>query len=165
MNTRIAVLTIAAAALGAGGEPTVPFPKGYRQWTFLHGTMVGPKNNAFGKAGCEKPCTGGIFYFYANEKALDGFRTGKFQDGAVIADEFLELHGGDSGGAKEGPRRGVGVMVKDSRRYEATGGWGYAAYDGDSQDDKTPEATRKACFGCHVSRKDQDYVFSKYDDR
>ena len=131
----------------------------------LHGTLIGPKHGSLGKAPCEKPCTGGIFYFYANEKAMAGFRTGKFEDGSIIADEVLEIWGADSGGAQEGPRRGVGVMVKDSVRYSATGGWGYAGFAGDSKHDASTPDERKACYTCHAAKKDRDYVFTEYRER
>jgi hypothetical protein len=100
-------------------------------------------------------------YFYANEKAMEGLRTGTFADGAIIADELLETHGSDDGNtAKEGPRRGVGVMVKDRQRYETTGGWGFASYDGDSRTDALSAEGKTACFQCHVPKKDRDYVFT-----
>lgn len=42
-----------------------------------------------------------------------------------------------------------------------TGGWGFEGFKGDS---KTERAVGKnaasACFQCHTSRKDRDYVFS-----
>jgi hypothetical protein len=60
---------------------------------------------------------GGIFNFYANEKVMTGLRSGVYPDGAVIAEELLEILGSASGGGKEGERRLVGVMVKDSQRY------------------------------------------------
>lgn len=158
-------LTVCAVALAGSGDAKVPFPQGYRQWTFLHGTVHGATSGTFGKKPCEKPCTGGIMYFYANGKAMEGFRTGKFQDGSIIADEFLETHGRDGGAATEGPRRGVGVMVKDSQRYASTGGWGFASFEGDSQVDQNTEAAKKACFDCHVPRKENDYVFTQYRER
>jgi hypothetical protein len=50
-------------------------------------------------------------------------------------------------------------MVKDSKKYAATGGWGYAQFDnGKSIDD----ATLKTCFPCHEAVKSRDYVFSRY---
>jgi hypothetical protein len=104
-------------------------------------------------------------YFYSNGKAMDGFRTGKFTDGSVLADEALELHGLENGGATEGPRRGVGVMVKDARLYAATGGWGYGSFNGDSRTEQLTSERRQACFQCHQSKKDSDYVFTTYKKR
>ena len=154
------------ALAGDSSENPVPFPEGYRNWAFLHGTLYGAKNPLFSKRPCEKPCTGGIMYFYANGKALEGFRTGTFADGAIIADELLETHATEDGGAaQEGPRRGVGVMIKDQQRYATTGGWGYATFDGDSKIDTLNAEGKNTCFQCHVSAKDRDYVFTVYRER
>ena len=153
-------------ALADSTENPVPYPEGYRKWTFLHGTVVGPKHGLFSKTPCEKPCTGGILYFYANEKAMEGLHTGMFADGAIIADEFLETHGSaDGNAATEGPRRVVGVMVKDRQRFATTGGWGFTSFDGDSKIDKLKAEDKTACFQCHVPRKDRDYVFTVYTER
>jgi hypothetical protein len=156
-------LCLLAFSVANNDDAAVPYPEGYRSWALLHGTLIGPKHGAFGKKPCEKPCTGGIFYFYANEKAMEGFRSGRFADGSIIADEVLETWGDEKGNAKEGPRRGVGVMVKDSRRYSATEGWGFGKFSGDSKvEDATPEE-RKACFTCHIPKKDR--VFTEYHER
>ena len=50
-------------------------------------------------------------------------------------------------------------MVKDSKKYAATGGWGF----GDFKDGKPgDEALHKACFGCHEPVKAHDFVFAHY---
>jgi hypothetical protein len=153
-------------AVADSSDGAVPFPEGYRKWPFLHATVFGPKNGIFGKRPCEKPCTGGIMYFYANDKAMEGFRTGTFADGAVIADELLEtLETQDPNTAKEGSRRGVGVMVKDQQRYEATGGWGFASFEADSKIDKLDAKAKNNCFQCHVPKKDHGYVYTVYQER
>jgi hypothetical protein len=51
-------------------------------------------------------------------------------------------------------------MVKDSNRYAATGGWGYAQFDKDGK--SGPEADLKKCFPCHQAIKDRDFVFTRY---
>jgi hypothetical protein len=173
MRRRTVGLAVAAASLCGclfvlaapdSEDAAVPYPQGYRRWVHLHSTVIGPKHSAL--QSCEKPCTGGIFHFYANEKAMEGFRTGKFPDGAILADEVLETMQNESGNAaSEGSRRGVGVMVKDSKRYSATGGWGFAKYARDSQTDATTAQERKDCFQCHVPKKDRDYVFTEYRER
>lgn len=38
---------------------------------------------------CVKPFTSGMFYFYANEQAMKGLRTGTYADGSIIAKEML----------------------------------------------------------------------------
>lgn len=167
MRTRLLTVLFAGSLLLASaastGDTPVPYPEGYRNWTHLHSTFLAPKHSTFNKQPCQSPCVGGVMHFYANAKAMEGFRTGKFPDGAVIADdvrEYRQPEGQLSG--KEGPVRGVGVMVKDSARYAETGGWGYGAYSGDSKVDNLDAKGRLACHGCHTSKKDKDYVFTEY---
>jgi hypothetical protein len=163
---RIALASALAGSLflGAADDAAVPYPKEYRSWTFLHSSIYGAKQGVWDRP-CEKPCTSGIFNFYANDQGVQGLRTGTFADGAVIAEELLELHGKDDGSAKEGPRRMVGVMVKDSKRYETTGGWGFGKYDGVTLVDQLGAGQRMACFQCHIPRKSRGYVFTEYRDR
>ncbi|MFI0843920.1 cytochrome P460 family protein [Mesorhizobium sp. IMUNJ 23232] len=54
----------------------------------------------------------------------------------------------------------VQVMVKDSQKYAATGGWGFGRFiDGKPVD----EAQHETCFACHEARvQDHDYVFTRY---
>jgi hypothetical protein len=156
-----------AGCFGARGaaDQAVPYPEGYRHWTYLHSSLIGPKLPGFWKQPCDKPCTAGIFNFYANEKAMTGLRSGEYADGAIIAEELLEMLGSPSGGGKEGERRLVGVMVKDSQRYASTGGWGFGSYDGDSREDNLDSVAKTACFTCHIPRKDHGYVFTGYKER
>ena len=166
MRERAAVfLTLLVAGSIRAGDPGVPYPEGYRSWTFLHSSMVSAKYSAFGKQPCEKPCTAGIFYFYANDKAMNGLRTGSYEDGATIAEEMLEFLGNEKGAGKEGQRRMVGVMVRDSQRYGTTGGWGFATYEGGSRADNLDADGRNTCFQCHVPQKDHGYVFTEYHER
>ena len=51
-------------------------------------------------------------------------------------------------------------MVKDSKQYAATGGWGYAQFDKDGK--PGPESDMKKCFPCHQAIKDRDFVFTRY---
>jgi len=137
-----------------------PYPEGYRHWTFLHSSLVPSTFGAFGKKPCEKPCTAGLFHFYANDKAMQGLRTGFYPDGAILAEEMLEWLG-----AKEGPRRIVGVMVKDDQRYASTQGWGYGNFDEGSRTDTLDAKARQDCAQCHLARKDHGYVFTEYHER
>jgi hypothetical protein len=57
------------------------------------------------------------------------------------------------------PTNGVQFMVKDSKKYAATGGWGFAHFnDGKSAD----EAVLKTCFPCHEAIKSRDLIFTRY---
>ena len=58
-----------------------------------------------------------------------------------------------------GPPTNVQFMVKDSAKYAATGGWGFAHF----QDGKPGDvAMMKNCFPCHQAIKDRDLVFTRY---
>ena len=63
-------------------------------------------------------------------------------------------------------------MVKDSKRFAESGGWGYAVFDYDAASDtfspgtaadKPPQANDAKCgFTCHTLAADKDYVFTQY---
>jgi hypothetical protein len=53
----------------------------------------------------------------------------------------------------------VQFMVKDSKKYAATGGWGFADFKDGKPGDK---ALHQTCFPCHTPAKDRDYVFTHY---
>jgi hypothetical protein len=159
------LFTLTQAPAVQGDEGSVPFPEGYRSWTFLHGSLVPAGAPAFAKSPCVKPCTNGIFYFYANELAMKGLRTGTYADGAIIAEEMLEFLVGDKSNGGEGRRVLTAVMVKDSRHYAATGGWGFGKFDEGSKANTLDAKAQQACFQCHVPRKDHGYVFTQYVER
>jgi len=152
--TAIAILTC-NVYLSANPNDEVPYPTGYRQWVHVMSALVGPQSPAF--AG-----NGGIHHIYANEKAMEGYRTGRFPDGSAIVADFLETRE-SAGITTEGPRRRIDVMVKESKRYAETGGWGFEQFKGDSQTDRmvTAEVAAK-CFACHGKQKEHDSVFSKF---
>jgi hypothetical protein len=66
----------------------------------------------------------------------------------------------------------VDFMVKDSKRFADSGGWGYAEFEYDAESgtfrpgtvtDKPPQENDAKCgFGCHTIVKKQDYVFTEY---
>jgi hypothetical protein len=152
-------------SLAPAADTGTPYPEGYRQWTFLHSSMVPATFDAFGNKPCVKPCTAGLFHFYANDKAMEGLRTGSYPDGAILAEEMLEWLASATGGGKEGQRRLVGVMVKNSQRYSSTGGWGYGTFDDGSRVDKLDGKARETCHQCHIARQAQGYVFTVYRER
>lgn len=152
-----AILTC-SLPLWAKSNDAVPYPANYRQWTRVKSAMIGPKSPAFEN-------NGGIHHIYANDKAMTGYRTGKFPDGSVIVADFLETEDIDNapGVTREGLRRRSDVMVKESNRYGETGGWGFESFRGDSQTDRMVTAGGEAkCFACHVTQKEHDAVFSSY---
>jgi len=69
----------------------------------------------------------------------------------------------------------VDFMVKDSKRFADSGGWGYAVFDYNAETDTfTPGTTAgmppqgndaKCGFACHTVAKTRDYVFTEYGKR
>lgn len=133
-----------------------PYPEGYRQWTHVKTALV-----SAGHADYET--SGGFRHIYANETALSGYRAGKFPEGAIIVVDWLGEQ--DNGGTfAEGPRRRVDVMIKDSRKYANTGGWGFERFKGNSRVDRIVKDVSTECFACHATRKSTDLVFSSLRD-
>jgi Cytochrome P460/Cytochrome C oxidase, cbb3-type, subunit III len=74
-----------------------------------------------------------------------------------------------------GAQHDVDLMVKDSKRFADSGGWGYGAFEYDAATDtftaatlkdKPPQANDAKCgFACHTAVKAKDYVFTDYDHR
>jgi hypothetical protein len=155
----LAAIGIPAAILLSGfyafAEPgaAVPFPSNYREWTHVKTIFVGPQSKNFERRG-------GFHHYYANREAVEGYRTHKFPDGAVIVDEGVYTK--EEGGViLEGARRTLDVMRKDSRRYAETGGWGFDQFAGDNRTDGAAAAVRDACFSCHAKAQDRDFVYSE----
>lgn len=136
-------------------DHSVAYPAGYRAWTHVKSALIGPESAFFASYG-------GIHHIYANEKAMEGYRTGKFPDGAVIVFDLLETR--DSAGVTaEGPRKLIDVMARDRSRFADSGGWGYEEFKGDSETERSlTQQARAACNKCHMSRMDHDNVFSAF---
>src|SRR5262245_2901704 len=61
----------------------------------------------------------------------------------------------------------IDFMVKDSKRFPDTGGWGYAQFNYDAASDTfTPDGSGADCgHACHTIVKARDYVFTAYGKR
>jgi hypothetical protein len=69
----------------------------------------------------------------------------------------------------------VDFMVKDSKRFADSGGWGWAAFNYDTASrtftpattaDNPPQGNDAKCgFGCHTIVQKRDYVFTEYGNR
>src|ERR1051325_7501662 len=69
----------------------------------------------------------------------------------------------------------VDFMMKDSKRFADSGGWGYAVFDYDAASDTfkpgdstgtPPQGNDAKCgFTCHTAAKARDYVFTDYGKR
>jgi hypothetical protein len=131
-------------------------PAGYRSWEFINVAHEEGNLNSFAA-------------ILGNDVAIKAYREGKlpFPDGAIIAAlhwKFVSSEENNKvfGRAQSfvtGPPTNVQFMVKDSKKYASTGGWGFAHFnDGKPADD----AFLSTCFPCHAKVKDRDLVFTRY---
>jgi hypothetical protein len=138
-------------------DEAVPYPENYRDWHHVKSMVIEEGHSLFGSFG-------GIHHIYANRKAVEGYRAGRFSEGSVIVFDLLETQRGENA-LTEGARKVVGVMHKDSKKYVATGGWGFEGFGGGDKANRVVGTNAAAaCFGCHAPQKDSDYVFSKLRD-
>jgi Cytochrome P460 len=131
-------------------------PPGYRDWKVISVAHEAGKNND-------------LRAILGNDAALKTYRDGKlpFPDGTIIArlawtytssEENNKVFGQDQSFVA-GPPINVQFMVKDSKKYASTGGWGFAQFKDGKPDEK---ALLNTCFPCHVPAKAQDYLFTHY---
>jgi hypothetical protein len=104
-----------------------------------------------------------------NDLAVKAYRDGTrpFPDGSIIvalhwkrvaSEEDNKVFGKEQAFVAGDPVN-LQVMVKDSKKYASTGGWGF----GDFKDGKpSDEPLHKKCFACHEPAKDSDFVFTRY---
>jgi len=154
------VAYMAPASGQADGEAApiygVKIPPGYRDWKLISvAHEEGNLNDICAQLG--------------NDIAMKAYREGKlpFPDGTIIvalhwnyvpSEENNKVFGRAQSFVAGSPKN-MQVMVKDSKKYAATGGWGF----GDFKDGKpSDEALHKACFPCHEPAKARDFVFSQY---
>jgi hypothetical protein len=169
---KITFLLVAIAALGGVAAITMPallraddaaspifvtiIPPGYRDWKFISVAHEEGNLNSIGAV-------------LGNDVAIKAFREGKlpFPDGAIIAalhyghvpSEENNKVFGRSQSFVAGPPTNIQFMVKDSTKYAATGGWGFATFIGGKPSDA---ASMKSCFPCHNQIKARDLVFTRY---
>jgi Cytochrome P460 len=143
----------------------ITIPAGYRDW---HLISVKQLTGAGGKLKQLRAQLG-------NDTATEAFRQGRlpFPDGAIItalhwnqdssdADNQVLANGFPGVGLESffaGSAVNVQFMVKDSKKYAASGGWGYADFTNGKPGD---QALHEKCFACHQPAKDRDYVFTHY---
>ena len=150
----------------------VKIPKGYRDWQVISVAQVGPPVND-------------IRIKLGNALAMKAYSDSKlpFPDGAIIArlaykqvaseenNKVFRAAAEKQGLPAEqierllaasfvaGAPTNVQFMVKDSRKYASTGGWGFAQFTNGKPDG---EPLHKTCFPCHAPAKDRDFVFTQF---
>jgi Cytochrome P460 len=156
-----AVAYLAPASGQADGEAApifgVKFLAGYRDWRLF-------------SVAHEEGNLNDLRAILGNDVAIKASREGKlpYPDGTIIArlawsydplEESSKAFGRLQSFVAGPPKNGVQFMVKDSRKYASTGGWGFAHFD-----DGKPasEAVHNTCFSCHAIVKARDFVFNRY---
>jgi hypothetical protein len=154
------IAIIAPARGHADGQSTAPYvteiPNGYRDWRWVSSAPEAGNLHSLGAV-------------LGNDTAISAYRKGTlpFPDGAIIAalhyrnvpsDENNKVFGQEQSFVPGAPTN-IQFMVKDSKKYAATGGWGFATFvEGKAAD----AASMKSCFPCHEKAKSTDLVFTRY---
>jgi hypothetical protein len=169
------LLVVAALALAAQDKYTLNVPgglafaevNGYESWQVIS-TSRNPKVMAV--------IVGNLAMIEAYEAGIPS--NGKpFPDGAKMAKIHWAPKQNKFFPDASVPDRLVDVdfMVKDSKRFADSGGWGYAVFDYDAASDtfkpgtlasSPPQGNDAKCgFACHTLVKTKDYVFTEYGKR
>jgi hypothetical protein len=155
------VVAFTATASGHSDKEAAPIfgitiPPGYRDWSLISVAHEAGNNND-------------LRAILGNDVAINAYREGTlpFPDGTIIArvawsyvssKENNKVFGRDQSFVA-GPPINIQLMVKDSKKYAATGGWGFAQFKDGKPDDT---AQLKTCFPCHEPAKARDFVFTRY---
>lgn len=132
-------------------------PPGYRDWRLI-------------SVAREAGSLDDVRAILGNDIAIKAYRANQlpFPDGAIIARlawsfdssaENNKAFGREQSFVAGAAKNGIQFMVKDSKRYAATGGWGFGHFDADKPAD---EALMKTCLPCHQAVADRDLVFTRY---
>jgi hypothetical protein len=163
VTVAVVVVSIMLATGHADQSPAPIFvkeiPPGYRDWKLI-------------SVAHEEGELNDIRAILGNDIAIKAYREGKlpFPEGAIIAriawrhvlsEENNKVFGrAQSFVPGEEPPWYLQFMVKDSKKYAATGGWGYSQFDKERK--PGPDKDLNACFTCHQAIKERDYIFTRY---
>ena len=157
-------VTFLAPASGHADQEAAPvfvkeIPPGYRDWKLV-------------SVAHEEGNLNDIRAILGNDIAIKAYREGKlpFPDGAIIAriawsyvpsEENNKVFGRAQSFVPGAPPEWyLQFMVKDSKKYAATGGWGYAQFDKGGK--PAADAKLTTCYPCHQPIKARDYLFTRY---
>jgi len=150
-----AIGLLAIVSLPAGSADDMKPPTGYRQWFHVN-TMIVDKASPLFEA------LGGMHNVHVNSVGQAALKKGgPYPDETVFVTDLHEFAVSD-GTYVEGALKGLAVMVKDSKKYASTGGWGFQFWVGGDPTKPVVTDAAKQCFACHQPKKDQDYVYSTY---
>lgn len=155
-----ATIAVAAEAMKEDASPLygVRLPADYRQWQVV-------------SVAHEAGTLNDIRVILGNDVAMKSLRAGQrvYPDGAKLARIAWKLvpseRNNEAFGRSQsfvaGDPTNVQISVKDSRKYAATGGWGYGQFEkGKANPDV---ALMETCFACHRKLPEsEDFVFTRY---
>ena len=107
-----------------------------------------------------------------NDIAIKAYREGKlpFPEGAIVgriawsyvsSEENNKTFGRDQSFVAGSPTDSyLQFMVKDSKKYAATGGWGYSSFGKDGK--PFDAASMQSCYPCHQKIESRDFIFTQY---
>jgi hypothetical protein len=152
--------TLLAPASGRADDATPVFvtkmPDGYRDWRLISVAHEAGTLNSFS----------GVL---GNDLAIQAYRDKKlpFPDGTMIAALHWRFVPSDANNKVfgqpqsfvPGAQTNVQFMIKDSKRYAATGGWGFGHFNPDGT--LGAAALMQTCWPCHA-KASSDGVFTQY---
>ena len=159
---------VASMALPSSGQTDVEgikqvivttIPPGYRDWKFISAAHEAGELND-------------IRVVIGNDKAISAYRAGKpFLEGTIIGRVAWKMVPSEENNKTFGQAQSfvpgdapdwyLQFMVKDTKKYAATGGWGYSNFDKDLKP-LIDEKIMYSCFSCHKAVEARDYIFTKY---
>jgi cytochrome P460 len=134
-------------------------PPGYRDWKFVSAAHEAGELND-------------IRVVIGNDIAIKAYRAGKpFPEGAIIGRVAWKMVPSEENNKTFGQAQSfvpgdapdwyLQFMEKNSKKYAATGGWGYSNFGKDLKP-LTDEKIMYSCFACHKAVEARDYIFTKY---
>jgi len=134
--------------------------KGYEDWQTIAVSQSGDK----------------IEVILGNPAMINAYRTGASGNGRPFPDgaRMAKIHWNAKQSTEApspttipGTLHDIDFMVKDSKRFADSGGWGYAEFDYDAGSDSfKPYGDGAKCgFACHQLVAAKDYVFTAYPKR
>lgn len=160
------VASLAATSLASSANDTPAKPPAQKPASPIYGVVVPDDYRQWQLVGVatEDAPLDELRAVVGNRIAIDAYRLGKlpFPDGAMLVKlAWKRQRSAEFPPATvPGSATTVQVMVKDSKRYASSGGWGYGRFvDGKPVD----KAQHETCFACHNALvKARDDVFTKF---
>ncbi len=155
LSLGLAVSALPAAAEG-GPAPApngIRLPADYKDWRLISPSYRTDKNH--------------VRAILGNDTAIQAARAGKtlpWPDGTVLAKLVWKEapHERFPAALEPGEFVHVEIMVRDNKRYAATGGWGYARWLGKDLKPYGKDAGfAQECHACHTLVQDTDHEFTR----